>query len=101
MLCPVPIIWYRHDRRLQVTTAQAENPLEAFQWKPQPQAEALVTGLAERFLAANDFARDLQRRLDEQAGVRLVDLIDSVHVPDSRSVRDDLSRAGFINRPVA
>jgi len=83
-----------------VTTAQAENPLEAFQWKPQPQAEALVTSLAEELLSRSAFARVLRAKLNNEAGIRILDLIDSIHVPRSADLRKRLAVAGFVHRPI-
>jgi len=84
-----------------VTTANPASPLQAFQWQPQPRAEALITGLAEEFLTESEFARELKRRLHAKAGVRFIDLIDSIHVPRGISRHDALSEAGFIRRPIA
>ena len=84
-----------------MTTAQMSNPLESFQWAPQPQAEELVSTLARRFLSQSAFARKLSQRLYNQAAVRFVDLIDSIHVPDSGTVREELRVAGFIRKQVA
>ena len=83
-----------------MTTANAANPLESFQWRPQPRAEALITGLAEQFLKENDFARELKRRLYADAGVRFVDLIDSIHLPRGIRIHDALSQAGFVRQPI-
>jgi hypothetical protein len=84
-----------------VTTAQTSNPLESFQWAPQPQAEEFVSTLAHRFLAQSAFARKLSRSLNDQAAVRFVDLIDSIHLPDSGAVREQLRLAGFVRKQVA
>ena len=84
-----------------MTTANPASPLQAFQWQPQPRAEALITGLAEEFLTESEFARELKRRLHAEAGVRFIDLIDSIHVPRGISRHDALSEAGFIRRPIA
>lgn len=84
-----------------MTTANAANPLESYQWRPQPRAEALITGLAEKFLSENEFARELKQRLYADAGVRFVDLIDSFHLPRDIKKHDALSEAGFVRRPVA
>ena len=78
-----------------MTTTQAANPLQEFKWTPQPQAEALITGLVDEFLTANRFARELKRRLYEEAGVRLIDLIDSLHWPPSVKLRGELQAAGY------
>jgi hypothetical protein len=83
-----------------VTVAQSANPLQEFQWAPQPDAEALVIGLVTPFVAACGFANQLQQKLEAEAGVRFVDLIDSIHLPDTPSTRDHLRRAGYVQRPV-
>jgi hypothetical protein len=52
-----------------------ENPLQAFHWEPQPQAERFVRGIADDFLRRNSFAADLARRMKEQTGTRFYDWI--------------------------
>ncbi|HEY8746909.1 MAG TPA: hypothetical protein VIM11_02965, partial [Tepidisphaeraceae bacterium] len=82
-----------------MTVAQSANPLQTFQWAPQPQAEALVMGLAEPFLKKDAFVAELARRLEREAGVRLTDLIDSFQLPDNHDNRE-LEAAGYVRRPL-
>lgn len=83
-----------------MTSTASTNPLHAFQWTPQPQAQDLITGLVDEFVARNAFAAELKRRLYVQAGVRFSDLLDSVHVPVSQQMKDALSGAGYVRRPI-
>ena len=84
-----------------MTAANVANPLEEFQWAPQPRAEVLVTGLVEEFLTRNDFARKFGRKLREQAGVRFQDMVDSIHLPKSDELVRRLEDAEFVRSPVA
>lgn len=84
-----------------MTTADAPDALERYQWAPQPQAEAFVAGLAGRFLSHSPFGRRFKRRLYDEAAVRFVDLIDSIHVADSAAIREELAQAGFTRRPTS
>src|SRR5438045_433651 len=40
-----------------------ENPLDAFQWTPQPKAERLVCDLVEEFLRRSPFAAGMRDRM--------------------------------------
>jgi hypothetical protein len=73
--------------------ASDNNPLTAFQWKPQPAAEALVRGVLEEFLARTPFAATLARRMKEETGTRFLDWVDSIAV--APAMRDQLTAAGF------
>ena len=52
-----------------------------FDWKPQPLAEAVVHDATGRVLAALRFAKGLADRLLAEAGVRFVDVIDTIYLP--------------------
>jgi hypothetical protein len=84
-----------------VTTTRTPNTLESFQWTPQPRAEALVARLAQQLLSQSPFARKFKRRLYDEAAVRFIDLIDSIHLPPSLVSAEELTDAGFELRPVA
>ena len=83
-----------------MTTTAAANPLDSFQWTPQPKAQALVDRLANRFLTQNAFARKLKARLYNEAAVRFSDLIDTIHVPTSLLRSGDFIEAGYVRRPI-
>src|SRR5262245_5105074 len=73
------------------------NPLQAFHWEPQPEAERLVHEIVEDFVSReNGFTPIFRQRLLNEAGVRLVDLIDTITLPDSNAMRGRLSEAGYI-----
>jgi hypothetical protein len=81
---------------MKTATAQPtsdNNPLTAFQWKPQPAAEALVKGILEDFLARTPFAAALATRMTVETGTRFLDWVDSIVV--APSLRPDLAAAGF------
>src|SRR5437773_10839333 len=52
-----------------------ENPLQAFHWEPQPEAQRFVRGIADDFLRRNTFAADLARRMKAETGTRFYDWI--------------------------
>jgi hypothetical protein len=80
-----------------VTLLESTNPLQAFQWSPQPQAEALIRELVEEFLASHAFARKLKERLFSEAAVRFSDLVEEVVADAERpGLSQQLSRAGFL-----
>ena len=68
-------------------TLQAPNPLQEFQWAPQPEAERLVRGLVDDFLGRNAFARDLARRMKDEAGTRFYDWVEAIILPESAELR--------------
>src|SRR6266436_5811801 len=83
------------------SNAVSDNPLESFQWTPQPQADALVKRLAADFLARSAFTRTLKDRLQTEAGVRLIDLIDHIQLPSSAANAEQFREAGYEPRAAA
>jgi hypothetical protein len=73
----------------------AADPLNDFQWTPQPQAEALVLELVEACLAAVPAARSLAERLKAEAGVRFHDCIGHIALPSDEVLRARVERAGW------
>src|SRR5687767_13047917 len=97
---------YRPPRRSPVTptrtppprkpdNAAAADALTAYKWEPQPEAEALVRELVDAFLRVSPVAQALRDRLYAEAGVRFVDLVDTILVPDGPEVAERLVRAGY------
>jgi hypothetical protein len=77
-------------------TLHAPSPLQDFQWERQPAAERLVRELVDGFLAKNGFARDLTRRMKEDAGTRFYDWIDTIVLAaPSDAFTDELKRVGY------
>jgi hypothetical protein len=74
-----------------------ENPLEAFQWTPQPAAEQLLLELLDGFLARASGARHLAARMKDESGTRFQDWIETIVVPDSESIRKKLRDVGYVN----
>ena len=64
-------------------TLQAINPLEAFQWKPQPQAYSFIRSSADAFLRSCPPAADLAERMRRETGTRFHDWIDTIIFPTS------------------
>ena len=75
--------------------AAASNRLDEFQWTPQPEAEKLVRGLIDGFLARNAFAQDLARRMKDQAGTRFHDWVEAIVVPESADMVRRMQAVGY------
>src|SRR4051794_13371628 len=73
----------------------SDSPLQAFQWRPQPEAERLVRELADEFLSRSAFGRTLRDRMYAEAGVRMVDLVDHIVLADNPGIRSRLANADF------
>src|SRR5687767_7101009 len=76
-------------------TMQASNPLEAFAWKPEYEAEKLVQGLVHEFLEKCPAAKDLARRMKEETGTRFGDWVDHIAMQSTPSAAAALEAAGF------
>jgi hypothetical protein len=74
----------------------ADNPLDAFHWKPQPEAERLVRELVKTFLEGSPLAERIQQRMLSEAGVRIQDCIDCIIVEHSAELAARLGTAGFV-----
>ncbi len=70
--------------------------IQAFQWSPQPAAEALVRGLLEDFLRRNSFATGLAVRMTAETGTRFYDWVDSIFPEPSEGLEARLREAGFV-----
>jgi len=78
----------------------AANPLEQFQWEPQPRAQSLVTELVEGFLSRCPGARDLADRMRSETATRFADWVDAIEAPMSTELIDRLVDTGFELQPV-
>ncbi|MDQ3438979.1 MAG: hypothetical protein M3478_01360 [Planctomycetota bacterium] len=76
-------------------TLQADNPLEAFQWKTQPQAYAFIRSSADAFLSSCPPAADLAERMQRETGTRFDDWIDTIILPTSDSTRLAIESIGY------
>lgn len=76
-------------------TVQTTNPLEAFQWTPQPEAERFVGALIDQFLSLCPTAAHLADRMKSEAGTRFLDWIDSIWLPDTAEYEAFLNENGF------
>jgi hypothetical protein len=77
---------------------QTADALTAFQWTPQPKAEALVKELLADFLNQNSFASGLAKRMREETGTRFIDWIDHILCPSTGYAGQRLEDAGFVGR---
>jgi hypothetical protein len=76
-------------------TLQADNPLEAFQWKPQPEAYAFIRSSADAFLNRFPAAAALADRMQRETGTRFHDWIDTIVFPASDAIRTTLETVGY------
>ncbi len=76
-------------------TLQASNPLQAFQWEPQPGAWNFLRSLTEDFLTQCPEAGALARRMADETGTRFVDWIDHVRIPRRDARARQLSDVGY------
>jgi len=76
-------------------TLQAANPLQEFQWSPQPQEEKLVRELVAEFLTRNSFAAELSQRMKNETGTRFYDWVEAVFVPAAGGMEQKLRAVGY------
>src|SRR5688572_3661931 len=76
-------------------TLQTANPLEAFQWKTQPQAYAFIRSSAGAFLSSCPPAAELATRMQGETGTRFHDWIDTIIFPASDAIRTTLAEVGY------
>ncbi len=81
-------------------TTAAANPIEQFQWEPQPRAQALITELIEDFLTRCPAANELADRMRDETATRFPDWVDAIEAPRSAELADRLLETGFELRPV-
>jgi hypothetical protein len=65
---------------LRTDNAAAAESLTAYNWKPQPEAEALVTSILQEFLHKVSAARSFADQLSRDAGVRFQDLVAEIEL---------------------
>jgi hypothetical protein len=75
--------------------APPANPLEDFKWERQPEAEKLVRELVDAFLPKNSFARELSRRMKEDAGTRFYDWVDTIVIATSPALVQRMRSVGY------
>lgn len=68
-----------------------------FQWRCQPEAEALIQGVLDPAVQANSDIADLQNSLLEHTSSRLFDWLDHVVVGDSEEIESKLNSSGFVS----
>ncbi|HUG18519.1 MAG TPA: hypothetical protein VMM56_06040 [Planctomycetaceae bacterium] len=72
-----------------------EESLSTFDWRVQPEADRLVHELLEDFVEKSDFVRSFRQRLLSETGTRLIDWVDSIHLPADSRLAMRLKEAGF------
>ncbi len=72
------------------------SPLDEFQWTPQPQAEALVLGIVNEFLARCPYATTLAGRMVAETGTRFQDWIDHIAVKPTTKLKEQLGSTGYV-----
>lgn len=77
-------------------TLQADNPLETFQWKTQPEAYAFIRSSADAFLNRCPPAADLAERMGRQTGTRFHDWIDTIVFSATDAIRATLDSVGYV-----
>jgi hypothetical protein len=80
------------------TSTETNQDLQAFQWKPQPEAASLVADAMGSFLAGSSFTRRFGDRLLRDTGTRLIDWTDHIGLPANDRLNDDLNQVGFVAR---
>lgn len=83
------------------TVTNEANSLTAFHWTPQPQAEQLIYELVDPLVDRSPWTAVLRQRLQGEAAVRLVDLVDHLLLLDTPEMRQRLREAGFQQRGAA
>ncbi len=76
-------------------TLQASNPLQAFQWEPQPAAWNFLRAITEDFSVQCPQAAALAKRMSGETGTRFVDWIDHVRLPRRDSRARQLTEVGY------
>ena len=71
----------------------------SFEWKPQPQAAAMVAALLEEAASRCAFLTDFSTALAKQTGTRLIDWVDHFHLASDRALCDRLTDVGFSAEP--
>jgi len=69
-----------------------------FQWKCEPEAEALIKRYLERAVVGNEFLHKLQYELQVATSTRLFDWIDHIEIDDTDAIAQELVKTGFILR---
>jgi hypothetical protein len=68
----------------------------AFQWRCEPEAEALTLSLLERCYQGSKYVFDLQQRLATEASTRLFDVIDHFSIGTTPDIEDKIEKCGFV-----
>lgn len=76
----------------------AKNPVTITDWKPEPQAQALLNDIVQEFLVNCSAAAGLALRMLHETGTRFVDWIDHIQAARTDEIEQRLRGAGFVRR---
>ena len=79
--------------KMSTTTNQ---DLQAFHWKPQPEAASLIGETMSSFVADSPFTARFADRLSRETGTRLIDWTDHIALPANDGLNDRLEQVGFV-----
>jgi hypothetical protein len=78
-----------------MTVQVSSNPLQDFQWSPQPAAENFVRAIVADFLSRNAFAADLAKRMTDESGTRFYDWVEAIMLPASAALEQRMRGVGY------
>jgi hypothetical protein len=76
-------------------TTLLENPLEAFHWEPQPEAEQFIRGIVQDLLKRSPFAANLAGRMTADTGTRFHDWIGYIWLLPSDPLTKQIQAVGY------
>ncbi len=74
-----------------------EKEEKPFQWLCQPKAEELIVKTLDACLEKNQFLRQLEKRLYEEASTRLIDWVDHIELGHSEKLQQELDECGYVS----
>jgi len=77
-------------------TNKVSNPLNGFNWQPQPLAAALVSESVQNISAASSEIALLAQRMRDETGTRLIDWLETIAIEESPAMLEKISAAGFV-----
>jgi len=81
-----------------MTPAATERSPNPYDWKLWPETQALVDGWLSSALAANAFAADLARRMENETNTRFHDWVDHIVVSDRPGLSTRLETLGYARK---
>jgi len=81
-----------------VTSVPTAPPAREFDWQPQPEGQAVVTGLIGEVLGLSAFGKGLVGRMRDVRGARCGDWVAHIEVPSGHAAFELLGQVGFVSR---